>query len=438
MVISLPEKVDYIIRTIEEAGYEAYAVGGCVRDAALGRTPNDWDVTTSAKPETVKALFRRTFDTGLQHGTVTVVLDHENFEVTTYRVDGDYADGRHPDKVTFTASLEEDVKRRDFTINAMAYHPERGLVDLFGGQEDLEKKVIRCVGNPRERFTEDALRMMRAVRFAAQLGFSIEPETYDAIRDMAPRLAMVSQERITEEMMKLLVSPNPSMFLHFYELGMTKIFFPAFDEMMACSQNTKYHCYTVGMHTMKVVETIPPEKIFRLAALLHDVGKLRTKTEKDGVDHFYGHAAAGEKEAWAIMRGWKLDNYTIQTVERLVAEHEVRFEMTEENVRKKMRRVGKELMPRLVELVWADLAAKSAYAQEQREADLREFERLTQLILQRNDATSIGELAVTGQDLIQAGIPQGRALGEWLEKMLEAVIRDPALNKKETLLGMLS
>lgn len=437
MVIQLPEKVDYIIRTIEEAGYEAYAVGGCVRDAALGRTPNDWDVTTSAKPEAVKALFHRTFDTGLQHGTVTVVLEHENFEVTTYRVDGDYADGRHPDKVTFTASLEEDVKRRDFTINAMAYHPERGLVDLFGGQEDLEKQVIRCVGNPRERFTEDALRMMRAVRFAAQLGFTIDPDTYEAMREMAPRLSLVSQERITDEMLKLLVSPNPTMFLHFYELGMTKIFFPAFDEMMACSQNTKYHCYTVGMHTMKVVEAIPPEKIFRLTALLHDVGKRRTKTEKDGVEHFYGHAAVGEKEARDILRGWKLDNYTIQLVTRLVAEHEVRFEITEENVRKKMRRVGKDLMPRLLELIWADMAGKSTYAQEQREEELLEFERLTWLILARDDATSVGELAVTGQDLIRAGIPQGKAVGEWLEKMLEAVLRDPALNTKEQLLGML-
>ena len=217
MVFEIPQKVEIIINILEKAGYEAYAVGGCVRDALLGRTPNDWDITTSAKPEQVKALFHRTVDTGIAHGTVTVLLEKEGFEVTTYRVDGEYEDGRHPKEVTFTACLEEDLKRRDFTINAMAYNPRKGLVDLFEGQKDLENKVIRCVGDPLERFTEDALRIMRAVRFSAQLGFSLEEETRKVLSVLAPNLKHVSAERIQVELIKLLVSPHPDYLRIAYE-----------------------------------------------------------------------------------------------------------------------------------------------------------------------------------------------------------------------------
>ena len=209
MQIILPKNVNKIIHVLEENGFEAYAVGGCIRDSLLGRTPNDWDITTSALPEQVKALFKKTIDTGIQHGTVTILLDKEGYEVTTYRLDGEYEDSRHPKEVTFTALLSEDLKRRDFTINAMAYNEKEGLVDLFGGQKDMEEKVIRCVGDPLERFTEDALRILRAIRFAAQLGFSIAGETYGAIREIAPNLKNVSKERIQVELTKMLTSAHP-------------------------------------------------------------------------------------------------------------------------------------------------------------------------------------------------------------------------------------
>ena len=252
MVIELPEKVKYVIDTLMDAGYEAYAVGGCIRDSILGRKPEDWDITTSANPMQVKNLFRRTIDTGIQHGTVTVMLEKEGFEVTTYRIDGEYEDGRHPKEVVFTSNLIEDLKRRDFTINAMAYNEKDGLVDAFCGIEDLEKKVIRCVGNPEERFQEDALRMMRAVRFAAQLGFSIEKNTKRAIVELAGNLAKVSAERIQVELVKLLVSNHPEEFMTAYETGLTKVFLPEFDAMIKTPQNNKHHCYNVGEHTIEV------------------------------------------------------------------------------------------------------------------------------------------------------------------------------------------
>ena len=241
----LPQDVKFIIDNLTEHGYEAYAVGGCVRDTLLSRIPGDWDITTSAKPEQVKAIFSHTIDTGIEHGTVTVMRNHVGYEVTTYRIDGEYEDARHPKEVTFTANLVEDLKRRDFTINAMAYNHQTGLVDEFDGIGDLEQKIIRCVGNPMERFSEDALRMLRAVRFSAQLGCTIEEHTKEAIRQLAPTIAKVSVERITTELVKILISDNPQEIRTAYELGLTKIFLPEFDTIMETPQNTKHHMYSV-------------------------------------------------------------------------------------------------------------------------------------------------------------------------------------------------
>ena len=290
MFIEIPPKVDRILKTLEKAGFEAYAVGGCVRDRVLSDTPDDWDITTSAKPKQVKSLFHRTIDTGLQHGTVTVLLDKEGFEVTTYRVDGVYEDGRHPKDVTFTASLEEDLKRRDFTINAMAYNPKQGLVDPFGGLGDLEKKVIRCVGDPKERFSEDALRILRAVRFSAKLGFSIDPATENALSLLAPNLEKVSAERIQVELVKLLISDHPDYLRTAWRAGVTKIFLPEFDTCMETQQNTPYHMYSVGEHILHSLVNIRSDRVLRLTMLLHDIGKpvCRT-TDENGRDHFKGH-----------------------------------------------------------------------------------------------------------------------------------------------------
>ena len=240
--IELPEKVHKIITTLQMNGYEAYAVGGCVRDSMLGRTPGDWDITTSAKPEEIKALFHRTFDTGIEHGTVTVLLDHEGFEVTTYRIDGEYEDSRHPKEVVFTRNLREDLLRRDFTINAMAYNEKEGLVDIFGGTEDLNSGIIRCVGTAKERFREDALRILRGVRFAAQLDFKIEDTTREAMRELAPTLRQISAERIQAEFVKMLVSDHPELLRTAWELGITGQFLPEFDRLMATGQETPHIC----------------------------------------------------------------------------------------------------------------------------------------------------------------------------------------------------
>ena len=283
--ISLPAKVARILNTLGEHGYEAYAVGGCVRDSLLGRTPQDWDITTSARPEQVKALFRHTIDTGIQHGTVTVMLEHEGFEVTTYRIDGEYEDARHPKEVAFTANLLEDLKRRDFTINAMAYNNEEGLVDLFDGIRDLQRKVIRCVGNPTERFSEDALRILRALRFSAQLGFKLDPATLDAIIALAPTLEKISAERIRVELNKLLISKRPEYMEAVYEAGITKIVLPEFDELMKTPQNNPPHCYNVGEHTIAALQHVPADPILRWTMLLHDIAKPACRTtDEAGID----------------------------------------------------------------------------------------------------------------------------------------------------------
>ena len=260
MDILMPQKVKFIIKQLMDNGFEAYAVGGCVRDSILGREPNDWDITTSALPGQVKEVFEHTVDTGIQHGTVTVVLDKENFEVTTYRIDGEYEDNRHPKEVIFTANLVEDLKRRDFTVNAMAYNDETGLVDVFGGISDLNDKIIRCVGNAEDRFSEDALRVLRAARFAAQLGFSIEDGTMQAMKSMAPNLANISAERIQVELVKLIISDNPDMIKTAYELGITKIVLPEFDKIMNIEQNNPHHIYTVGEHTLYALKNVRADK----------------------------------------------------------------------------------------------------------------------------------------------------------------------------------
>ena len=290
MKIQLPEKVSSIIKALEEAGYEAYAVGGCVRDSVLGRNPQDWDITTSAKPQEVKRLFSHTIDTGIQHGTVTVMLEREGFEVTTYRIDGEYEDARHPKEVTYTSNLLEDLKRRDFTINAMAYNESHGLVDAFDGIGDLERKCIRCVGNPKERFMEDALRMLRALRFGAQLGFSVEENTFQAIRELSPTIGKISAERIQTELVKLLTSPNPQEMRKVYESGIADVVLPEFSRLMETTQENPHHCYTVREHTLRVLENVPNDKVLRLAALFHDIAKPVCKTvDEKGVAHFYGH-----------------------------------------------------------------------------------------------------------------------------------------------------
>ena len=358
--IQLPNAVQYIIDTIEQAGFEAYAVGGCVRDSILGRTPDDWDITTSAKPEDIKRIFRHTVDTGIQHGTVTVLIKKECYEVTTYRIDGEYEDSRHPKEVSFTSLLSEDLKRRDFTINAMAYNEARGLVDLFGGREDLKRGIIRCVGDPRERFSEDALRIMRAVRFSAQLGYEIEEQTEAAIKELAHTLSHISVERIQVELVKLLISKHPEYVLKLYELGLTKVFLPEFDIMMDTPQNNPHHLYSVGMHTVKAMKDVPCDRIVRLTVLLHDVGKPATRsTDENGIDHFHGHPNLGAEMAKRILRRMRFDNDTLEKVSLLVLYHDYgnAVSATPAFTRKLINKVKLENFPLLLEIKRADILA---------------------------------------------------------------------------------
>lgn len=434
MKITLPEKVTAIIENLQLHGYEAYAVGGCVRDSVLARTPQDWDITTSARPEEIKTLFLRTVDTGIEHGTVTVLLGKESYEVTTYRIDGAYEDGRHPKEVVFTRSLEEDLKRRDFTINAMAYNDDVRLVDPFGGMKDLNHHLIRCVGDPMERFSEDALRILRAVRFSAQLAFPIEQNTAEAIKKLAPSLKKISAERIQAELVKLLTSDHPERIQDAYELGITKVILPEWDEMVGVKQNSKHHVYDVAEHTIQSMVNIKNDKILRLTMLFHDMGKVMMKTtDENGYDHFKGHALISEGIARSVLHRLKFDNDTIKKVTRLVCYHDYRIEVTPQNVRRAMNRIGVDLFPYYLAVQMADVKAQSSYHRRKKIEDIIAMRELYQETLLEDHCITLKGLAVTGKDLMELGMKPGRELGSALNELLEWVIDEPDCNKKEIL-----
>lgn len=431
MKIELPRKVVLIIKNLQRHGYDAYAVGGCVRDSILNRKPEDWDIMTSAKPEQVKRIFRRTVDTGIEHGTVTVLIGKDGFEVTTYRVDGLYEDGRHPKEVTFTSRLEEDLKRRDFTINAMAYNDDERLVDAFGGMRDLNYHLIRCVGDPKERFSEDALRILRAVRFSAQLAFPIEPETAEAIKSLAPNLEKISAERIQAELVKLLVSDHPERIQDACELGITKVVLPEWDDMVGVKQNTPHHKYDVAAHTVHALQNVKNDKVLRLTMLFHDMGKPVMKTtDENGRDHFKGHAIASEQIAKTVMKRLKFDNDTIRKVTKLVAYHDYRMEPTGANVRRAMHEIGVELFPYYLAVRLADTKAQSSYERRGKLENIIQIRELYRNALRNKECVTLKDLAVTGTDLINLGIAPGKKLGTLLNELLDMVIEDPAWNQK--------
>ena len=402
MRITVPKGAAEILNRLHREGYEAYVVGGCVRDAMLGRTPDDWDITTSAKPEQIKELFKRTVDTGIKHGTVTVMMDKEGYEVTTYRIDGEYEDGRHPKHVEFTACLEEDLKRRDFTINAMAYNETYGIVDLFGGQEDLARRTIRCVGNPQERFTEDALRMLRAVRFSAQLGFDIEENTCRAISGLAPSMAIISKERIHAELGKILLSHNPDYIYKAYELGITKIVLPVFD-------------------TIRDKDTV-------LAMLKELPGRLYCRYASLFIENT-------EKETKEMLRKLKLDNFTVDRASVLIKYHKSDIPENEVGVRRLISATNADIVGDIFDFeatFYKLVGDNEKYNAAVRAGGLRD------LITDRGDCTSIKDLALKGSDLIEKGISPGRKMGEILEKCLELVLEHPEYNTREILLNKMN
>lgn len=433
--IEIPQGAAWVLEQLRDAGYEAYVVGGCVRDSLLHRMPDDWDITTSAKPEDTKRIFRRTVDTGIQHGTVTVMVDRTGYEVTTYRIDGEYADGRHPEHVTFTASLLEDLKRRDFTINAMAYSPAEGLVDEFDGIGDINRRVIRAVGDPVQRFTEDALRMMRAIRFSAQLDYRIDEDTREGIRLLAPNLQKVSAERIRVELEKLLLSEHPEELKEAYELGLLRQFLPELSECMECGQNNPHHCLSVGDHILCAVKAARRDKVLRLALLLHDIAKPQVKTtDENGIDHFHGHAARSAALADRILRDLKYDNQTREAAVRLIAWHDCNLGDSLPEIRKSISELGEEWFLPLLEVKTSDVEAQSDYQRDEKLGKIEYWRNAFEEIRRAGDCLSLKNLAVSGKDLIAAGAAPGKEIGRILHEMLEEVLREPAHNTREYLL----
>ena len=428
MEITLPDGAGHIIETLNQAGYEAYAVGGCVRDSLMGREPSDWDITTSASPAQVKGLFRRTVDTGIAHGTVTVLLGEEGYEVTTYRVDGSYNDGRHPANVTFTGSLAEDLKRRDFTINAMAYSPQDGLIDLFGGQSDLNLRTIRCVGNPKERFDEDALRILRAVRFAGQLNFEIEPATREAIAAEAENLKKISAERIAAELTGLITSCGADRLQVMDELGICRVVLPEFASLPEEAKQRTVDGL-LALHTLCVPE--------RLTPLVPEQGSYEKEYAMFCFAMLLREAAVPKTALYRL----KLDHYTIVTAQRLIRGSRYDLPETAAGMRKAVFELGKDLMDRLFLFRVAVFCASEWRGEnpdrvpEEMQKDIR-CRAVYAGILSRGECTDLSGLAVTGHDLIEAGIPQGVQLGACLNRLLEDVLAHPEDNQKEILVKL--
>nr|WP_295678356.1 CCA tRNA nucleotidyltransferase [uncultured Lachnoclostridium sp.] len=446
MIITLPEKVNYIIEELMSHGFEGYAVGGCVRDSLLGRIPGDWDITTSANPYEVKQIFPRTIDTGIKHGTVTVMLGKEGFEVTTYRLDGEYEDNRHPKQVEYTKNLVEDLKRRDFTINAMAYNAKDGLVDEFDGLKDLQENRIRCVGSADQRFEEDALRILRAVRFSAQLNFTIEEETLAAIRIKALNLRNISAERIREELNKLLLSNHPEKIMIAYETGLTKVILPEFDQMLVTSLQSPYQQPNVAEYTLDVlryfveklsknIEDKKQQLIYRWAILLHDVAKTEVKAADS---HMKKHTMElndkGAIMAKTILRRLKFDNETIESVTKLVSYHNFRFGSSKEDIRRATNLIGEKYMPMLFVIRECAIEGMNSKVKEEMVKILNQAKKLYYEIIEDGECVSLKMLAVNGKDLIEQGFESGKNIGLLLQQLLEMVIVDPTLNTKEQLL----
>lgn len=402
--IALPKDVKHIIDVLMENGYEAYAVGGCVRDSILGRVPGDWDITTSALPMQVKGLFRRTVDTGIQHGTVTVMLGRNGYEVTTYRIDGKYEDSRHPESVEFTPKLEEDLKRRDFTINAMAYNDEHGIVDIFDGVGDLQRKIIRCVGNAHDRFDEDALRILRAVRFSAQLGFGIEENTARAAKELAVNLKKISSERIHTEFNKMLKSPHPDYFSVADAIGIMEIVLPEYHVMSA--EDKAF----VGALARECACQLPE----RYAAMLFMSG---------------GYSEEGPADtAKRVLKRLKLDNDTINTASMLLRFGMLEITDDEPRIRHIIYETGDKNILRILDF-------RTAYEKciGNDITDVRRMYDICNMIFERGDCVSLKNLAITGKELIAMGVPAGRQMGEILNSLLMLVLDNPQFNDREQL-----
>lgn len=433
--MDMPKNVDTAINLLQSAGFEAYAVGGCVRDSLLGKIPNDWDITTSAKPEDMKSVFINfhCIDTGIKHGTVTVVIDGEPLEITTFRLDGEYEDNRHPKSVTFTSDLGADLGRRDFTVNAMAYSKMTGTVDLFGGQNDLKNKIIRCVGDPDRRFNEDALRILRALRFASALDFEIEEKTAQSLLKNCALLGNISEERIAKELLKLVCGKGAKRILTDFAPVLFEIL-PELQPMYKNSHDNPHHCYDIYEHTLIAVESIDPEPTLRFAMLLHDCGKPAVKKfDENGVAHFYGHQRISAEISAQILARLKVSNKFRDEILFLVSNHD-RWELYEntEKMPRYLSKFGLDGVLKLLKVMRADVLAQSPEYR-YRLDQIADAEEIAKNLAAQKPCLSLSELQINGRTLMDIGIPQGRKLGAVLAQLLDEVIDGVTKNTQEAL-----
>ena len=431
----MPKNVDTAINLLQSAGFEAYAVGGCVRDSLLGKTPNDWDITTSAKPENIKSVFVNfhCIDTGIKHGTVTVVIDGEPLEITTFRLDGEYEDNRHPKSVTFTSDLGADLGRRDFTVNAMAYSKMTGTVDLFDGENDLKNKIIRCVGDPDRRFNEDALRILRALRFASALDFEIEDKTAQSLLKKRALLGNISEERIAKELLKLVCGKGAKRILTDFVPVLFEIL-PELQPMYKNSHDNPHHCYDIYEHTLIAVESIDPEPTLRFAMLLHDCGKPAVKKfDENGVAHFYGHQRISAEISAQILARLKVSNKFRDEILFLVSNHD-RWELYEntEKMPRYLSKFGLDGVLKLLKVMRADVLAQSPEYR-YRLDQIADAEEIAKNLAAQKPCLSLRELQINGRTLMDIGIPQGRKLGAVLAQLLDEVIDGVTKNTQEAL-----
>lgn len=434
--MNLPMDVKFILDKLHSSGLEGYVVGGCVRDTLLGKEPKDWDICTNAKPEKVMSVFEgfNIIPTGLQHGTVTVVINHIGYEITTYRVDGDYSDGRHPDSVSFTSSLVEDLSRRDFTVNALAYNEVEGIVDIFGGIDDLRRKRIKCVGKAVDRFNEDALRILRALRFSSVLGFDIDIETKKAIFEVYKNLDKIAKERINAEFSKLILGVNNVKILREYE----KIIFyiiPELRKLKGFEQNNPYHTFDVWVHSLKTLYEIKEKDLeLRLSALFHDIAKpICYSVDEKGIGHFYEHPEKSAEITEKIMKDLKFSNEEIYNVITLIKNHDNQLSSTKKCLRKILNKMEMPLLLRLLELKKADIKAQNPkYIS--RLNEIKDFEKVIENFSVEDECFSLKHLKVNGNDLISMGIKPGKQMGEILNNLLSLVVEEQLVNERDELL----
>ncbi len=436
MKILLPQNVKTITDILKNSGHEAFIVGGCVRDSLMGITPHDWDICTSAKPEQIKKCFEEfnTFDSGIKHGTISIVIDKEIYEVTTYRIDGEYTDNRHPESVIFTDDITKDLARRDFTINAMAYNDEKGLVDPFNGQVDLQKQVIKCVGNPDNRFNEDALRIIRALRFASAYGLDIEEETSVSILKNAHLLNNIAVERIAVEFNKLICGKGAEDILNNYR-DVIAVFIPEIKKMFDFKQKTKHHNRDVWHHTTHSVSQIDNEALLRITMLFHDLGKPDVCTyDADGSTHFKGHPKYSAKRAEGILKRLKYPTSFIEDCIKLIIYHDVRFNGSKKQLKHVMSAIGEGKVSLLLKVQRADIMAQSDYMHEEKLQKIDIASKIFDEIIEEQSCFTLKQLAVNGNDLKAIGITDGKTIGKTLKYLLSLVIDEKTENEKSVLL----